>query len=177
MDRRNPGPTSSRRWPAGWRIASLIVFPEGTRSVDGAVGRFKKGPFVVAIDARLPVVPVSLAGNRHVMKKGRLMVRPGQCRGDDPCADSYSPASTRRRHCLRRQVRGGVADRRSRPRRGAIIALLHSGPDMHVTAIIAAGGAGRRLGAGVPKQLLELGGRSILQHSVPAFAGHPDVAS
>jgi len=46
---------------------------------------------------------------------------------------------------------------------------------MHVTAIIAAGGAGRRLGAGVPKQLLDLGGRSILQHSVDAFTGHDRV--
>ena len=40
---------------------------------------------------------------------------------------------------------------------------------MFVSAIIAAGGQGRRLGAGVPKQLLEIGGRSLLQHSVEAF--------
>jgi 2-C-methyl-D-erythritol 4-phosphate cytidylyltransferase / 2-C-methyl-D-erythritol 2,4-cyclodiphosphate synthase len=44
---------------------------------------------------------------------------------------------------------------------------------MHVTAIIAAGGSGRRLGATVPKQLLDLGGRSILQRSVEAFVSHP----
>jgi len=47
---------------------------------------------------------------------------------------------------------------------------------MRVTAIIAAGGAGRRLGAAVPKQLLELDGRSILERSVDAFAGHPGIA-
>jgi 2-C-methyl-D-erythritol 4-phosphate cytidylyltransferase/2-C-methyl-D-erythritol 2,4-cyclodiphosphate synthase len=46
---------------------------------------------------------------------------------------------------------------------------------MHVTAIIAAGGAGRRLGAGIPKQLLEIGGRTILQRSVEAFSAHPRV--
>lgn len=46
---------------------------------------------------------------------------------------------------------------------------------MHVTAIIAAGGVGRRLGAGVPKQLLEVGGRTILQRSVEAFSSHPRV--
>ena len=46
---------------------------------------------------------------------------------------------------------------------------------MHVTAIIAAGGAGLRLGAGVPKQLLEVGEMSILQRSVSAFGCHPDV--
>jgi 2-C-methyl-D-erythritol 4-phosphate cytidylyltransferase/2-C-methyl-D-erythritol 2,4-cyclodiphosphate synthase len=46
---------------------------------------------------------------------------------------------------------------------------------MHVTAIIAAGGTGRRLGADLPKQLLEIGGRSILQRSVEAFLAHPRV--
>ncbi len=46
---------------------------------------------------------------------------------------------------------------------------------MHVTAIIAAAGAGRRLGSAVPKQLLDLGGRTILQRSVEAFADHPRV--
>lgn len=46
---------------------------------------------------------------------------------------------------------------------------------MYVTAIIAAGGVGHRLGAGVPKQLLEVGGMSILQRSVAAFAAHPEV--
>ena len=47
---------------------------------------------------------------------------------------------------------------------------------MHVTAIIAAAGAGRRLGAEMPKQLIELGGRSMLQRCVETFVGHPRVA-
>ena len=46
---------------------------------------------------------------------------------------------------------------------------------MHVTAIIAAAGEGRRLGAAVPKQLLQIGDRSILERSVAAFAGHDRV--
>jgi 2-C-methyl-D-erythritol 4-phosphate cytidylyltransferase/2-C-methyl-D-erythritol 2,4-cyclodiphosphate synthase len=46
---------------------------------------------------------------------------------------------------------------------------------MHVTAIIAAGGAGRRLGAAMPKQLIELGGRSMLQRCVDTFVRHPRV--
>ena len=78
VDRRNPGPDIVRKMVRLVREgSSLIVFPEGTRSVDGAVGRFKKGSFAVAVDARLPVVPVSVAGSRHVMQKGRLMVCPG----------------------------------------------------------------------------------------------------
>jgi 2-C-methyl-D-erythritol 4-phosphate cytidylyltransferase/2-C-methyl-D-erythritol 2,4-cyclodiphosphate synthase len=46
---------------------------------------------------------------------------------------------------------------------------------MHVTAIIAAGGSGRRLGASVPKQLLDVGGRTLLERSVDAFRSHPAV--
>lgn len=47
---------------------------------------------------------------------------------------------------------------------------------MHVAAIIAAGGRGERLGAGRPKQLLEIGGRSILDLAVAAFLGHGRIA-
>lgn len=46
---------------------------------------------------------------------------------------------------------------------------------MRVTAIIAAGGAGRRLGAAVPKQLLDVAGQSMLARSVRAFDTHPEV--
>jgi 1-acyl-sn-glycerol-3-phosphate acyltransferase len=56
---------------------SLVVFPEGTRSTDGSVGRFKGGSFLIALDAGLPVVPISVQGSRHVMFRGRLMVCPG----------------------------------------------------------------------------------------------------
>ena len=56
------------------------MFPEGTRSIDGRVGRFKRGTFLVAIEAQLPVVPISISGSRHVMRKGRLMVCPGTVR-------------------------------------------------------------------------------------------------
>ena len=81
VDRRNPGSDIVRKMARLVREShSLIVFPEGTRSVDGVVGRFKKGTFLVAIDAELPVVPLSISGSRYVMKKGRLMVCPGVVR-------------------------------------------------------------------------------------------------
>jgi 1-acyl-sn-glycerol-3-phosphate acyltransferase len=78
VDRKNPGASIVKKMAklvGGAR--SLIVFPEGTRSVDGQVARFKAGTFLVAIDAGLPVVPVSISGSRHVMLKGRLMTCPG----------------------------------------------------------------------------------------------------
>jgi len=46
---------------------------------------------------------------------------------------------------------------------------------MHVTAIIAAGGRGERLGGAVPKQLIQVGGRSLLERSVAIFQTHPAV--
>lgn len=59
---------------------SLIVFPEGTRSRDGRVGRFKGGSFYLALESGLPVVPLSIVGSRHVMLKGRLATYPGHVR-------------------------------------------------------------------------------------------------
>ena len=56
---------------------SLIVFPEGTRSRDGRVAPFKGGSFYLALEAALPVVPISLVGSRHIMLKGRLATYPG----------------------------------------------------------------------------------------------------
>ena len=81
VDRRHPGAgiVAKMRSLVG-EAHTLIVFPEGTRSLDGSVGRFKKGSFLVAIDAQLPILPVSVSGSCHVMKKGRLMVCPGDVR-------------------------------------------------------------------------------------------------
>ncbi|MBI3049898.1 MAG: 1-acyl-sn-glycerol-3-phosphate acyltransferase [Acidobacteria bacterium] len=59
---------------------SLIVFPEGTRSPDGRVGVFKGGSFHLALEAGLPIVPLSVVGSRHVMLKGRLATYPGRVR-------------------------------------------------------------------------------------------------
>ena len=81
VDRRKPGPDIVEKMKRlVGESSSLIVFPEGTRSRDGGLGRFKKGSFLVAIDAGLPVVPVSIAESRHIMTKGQLMVRPGDVR-------------------------------------------------------------------------------------------------
>lgn len=57
---------------------SVLVFPEGTRSRDGSVKSFKKGVFVLAYNAGLPVVPVLLEGTNQVMAPDSLMVTPGQ---------------------------------------------------------------------------------------------------
>lgn len=58
--------------------ASVIIFPEGTRSPDGRLGQFKAGAMVLAIKAGVPVVPVAIVGTHQVLPKGRLLVRPGR---------------------------------------------------------------------------------------------------
>jgi 1-acyl-sn-glycerol-3-phosphate acyltransferase len=63
---------------------SVVVFPEGTRSREGTVGAFKRGLFLLALEAGVPVVPLSIVGVKSVMPGGpraragrvRLLVHP-----------------------------------------------------------------------------------------------------
>ncbi|MGH9714135.1 MAG: lysophospholipid acyltransferase family protein [Candidatus Acidiferrales bacterium] len=57
---------------------SFAVYPEGTRSRDGRLLPFKKGTFVMAIEAGVPVVPVSIVGAQTLMRKGDWKLRPGE---------------------------------------------------------------------------------------------------
>jgi 1-acyl-sn-glycerol-3-phosphate acyltransferase len=59
---------------------SFLVFPEGTRSPDGRLQPLKKGGFIMALNAGAPIVPVSLSGGRHIMRKGEMAIRPGPVR-------------------------------------------------------------------------------------------------
>ena len=56
---------------------SLLVFPEGTRSLDGKLLPFRPGPFSMAIEAQVPIVPITVYGTRELMPKGSLAIRPG----------------------------------------------------------------------------------------------------
>ena len=59
---------------------SVVVFPEGSRTFTGAVGRFKRGAYTLAVEFGLPVVPVTIDGAFRVMPRTAFAPRPGHIR-------------------------------------------------------------------------------------------------
>lgn len=95
---------------------SFVVFPEGTRSEDGILKPFKKGTFVMAIQGRVPVVPVSILGSRERMQKGTLATIPGEILlRFSPAVDSTAYTAEQRDE-LRARVQEAVAEGLSRAR-------------------------------------------------------------
>ena len=57
---------------------SVLVFPEGTRSVDGKLLPFKRGGFMLALKSKTPLVPVTIKGSNKIMRKGSININPGK---------------------------------------------------------------------------------------------------
>ena len=81
IDRDHPRSARATLREAGGRMRAeqltLVLFPEGTRSRDGRLGRFRRGAFALALETGAPLVPVALDGGRHVYPPGTKHVRPG----------------------------------------------------------------------------------------------------
>ncbi|QRN95270.1 1-acyl-sn-glycerol-3-phosphate acyltransferase [Archangium violaceum] len=63
---------------AGERIragSNILAFPEGTRSKDGRILPFKKGSFVLAVEAGVPIIPMAIEGTRGMLPKGSIRLR------------------------------------------------------------------------------------------------------
>ena len=58
----------------------IVVFPEGTRSLDGRLSTFKKGPFYLAQETQAPIVPIAISGTEKMMRKGSVAITPGLAR-------------------------------------------------------------------------------------------------
>jgi 1-acyl-sn-glycerol-3-phosphate acyltransferase len=69
--------TASQLLDEGW---SLVLFPEGTRSADGWMHRFRHGAAHLALTSQVPVVPIAIRGSYAAMPKGRSWPRPGRPR-------------------------------------------------------------------------------------------------
>jgi 1-acyl-sn-glycerol-3-phosphate acyltransferase len=60
------------------RGAALMIFPEGERTADGRLQRFKPGAFRLAVSVKVPVLPVTIVGGDRSWPPGRLLPRPGR---------------------------------------------------------------------------------------------------
>ena len=88
---------------------SAFLFPEGTRTRDGSLQPFKKGGFRVALQTRLPVVPVTITGTRQVLPRDSLVFRPGPVEMYLDAPIPTAPLTDADLPALMRQVRDAMA--------------------------------------------------------------------
>jgi 1-acyl-sn-glycerol-3-phosphate acyltransferase len=114
VERENPSKARKSLEDAAERIrggTSVVVFPEGTRSFDGAMRSFRKGSFRLAVKAGIPVVPLTIDGSHLVMKRGKVTVYPGKVRltiGEPLAVEGLTDADSR---ALSEKVREAVEER------------------------------------------------------------------
>ena len=112
VDRARPISAVKSLRRAKQRIAagiSVVVFPEGTRSRDGQVQRFKKGGFLLAVETNTEIVPIAIKGSRDLLPSGAWRLRSGTVEVivDQPVSIAgYRPGNLRR---LSEQVREIIA--------------------------------------------------------------------
>ena len=85
---------------------NMMIYIEGHRSFDGKLLPFKKGPFYLAIECGVPVVPVTIAGSHQVMPKGRFAIEPGTV--TVIFHNPIEPQDFGSRECLMKKVRGAI---------------------------------------------------------------------
>ena len=96
---------------AAERIAggtSVVIFPEGTRTPDGALLPFKRGAFLLAVKAGVPIVPFTINGSREINPANRLELRPGTVSVSFAAPIPTADCSERE---LMEQVRAAIAAR------------------------------------------------------------------
>lgn len=86
----------------------IVVYPEGTRSLDGRLSTFKKGPFFLAQQTQAPIVPIALSGTQTMMHKGSYAIKPGVARVQ--MLPVIEPSKYETREELMVAVRSAIAD-------------------------------------------------------------------
>jgi 1-acyl-sn-glycerol-3-phosphate acyltransferase len=85
---------------------NMIIYVEGKRSFDGELLPFKKGPFYLAEECAVPVVPMTIVGTHYAMPKGRFAIKPGPVK-----VIFHAPIEPRdfgSRECLMEKVRAAI---------------------------------------------------------------------
>src|SRR6202522_2344109 len=85
---------------------NMTIYVEGKRSFDGKLLPFKKGPFYLAEECKVPVVPITISGTEAVMPKARFAIRPGTVRVQ--FHDPIEPSDFAQRDCLMVKVRAAI---------------------------------------------------------------------
>ena len=84
----------------------MIIYVEGKRSFDGKLLPFKKGPFYLAMECGVPVIPITIVGTHYTMPKARFSIRPGRVK-----VIFHAPIEPKdfvSRDCLMEQVRAVI---------------------------------------------------------------------
>ena len=85
---------------------NMTIYVEGKRSFDGRLLPFKKGPFYLAEECKVPIVPITISGTEEVMPKARFAIRPGWVTVE--FHDPIEPADFGNRDCLMKKVRAAI---------------------------------------------------------------------
>ncbi len=85
---------------------NMTIYVEGKRSFDGKLLPFKKGPFYLAMECGVPVVPITITGTRYVMPKGRFAIKPGMVTVN--FHPPIEPEDFGSRECLMEKVRAVI---------------------------------------------------------------------
>jgi 1-acyl-sn-glycerol-3-phosphate acyltransferase len=85
---------------------NMSIYVEGHRSFDGKLLPFKKGPFYLADECRVPIVPVTIVGSHYVMPKKRFAIKPGTV--TVIFHDPIEPKEFGSRDCLMVKVRRAI---------------------------------------------------------------------
>lgn len=85
---------------------NMIIYVEGKRSFDGKLLPFKKGPFYLAMECGLPVIPITIVGTHYAMPKTRFAIKPGKVQVI--FHDPIEPEDFGGRECLMEKVRAVI---------------------------------------------------------------------
>ena len=89
---------------------SLLLFPEGTRSLDDTLLPFQRGGFLLALKSGLPIVPVGIRGSRAIQRKGSFAIRPGTVTVTYGAPIDTAAYGLRRKKELTAEVRRRIAE-------------------------------------------------------------------